>query len=122
MKTYFNQICHCYISLFLLKNDIIKLVKIGVMNMAMTRQNHKKDCMILSTLEELVPQEHLVRKLDNCIDFTFLEDLAKDLYSDFGRPSVPPVVLFKLIFINIIFGLNSMRRTCEECEVNIAYR
>ena len=90
--------------------------------MAMTRQNHKKDCMILSTLEELVPQEHLVRKLDNCIDFTFIEDLVKDLYSDFGRPSVPPVVLFKLIFINIIFGLNSMRRTCEECEVNIAYR
>lgn len=90
--------------------------------MAMTKQSCKNDCLILNTLENLVPQDHLVRKLDSCIDFTFIEGLVKDLYSDFGRPSIPPVVLFKLIFINIIFGINSMRRTCEECKVNIAYR
>lgn len=80
--------------------------------MAMTKQEHKNDCIILSTLEELVPKEHLVRKLDNCIDFRFIEGLVKDLYSIGGRPSIPPVVLFKLIFINIVFGINSMRRTC----------
>lgn len=90
--------------------------------MAMTKQKYKNDCIILSTLEELVPEEHLVRKLDNCIDFRFIEDLVKDLYSIGGRPSIAPVVLFKLIFINIIFGINSMRRTCEECKVNVAYR
>ena len=90
--------------------------------MAMTKQTKKNDCIILSTLEELVPAEHLVRKLDNCIDFKFIEELVRDLYSESGRPSVPPVVLFKLIFINIIFGINSMRRTCEECKVNVAYR
>lgn len=98
------------------------MLRIGSENMAMTKQNYKNDCMILSTLEELVPKEHLVRKLDNCIDFTFIEELVKDLYSENGRPSIPPVVLFKLIFINITFGLNSMRRTCEECKVNNAYR
>ena len=90
--------------------------------MAMTKQKYKNDCIIFNTLNELVPQDHLVRKLDNCIDFTFIEDLVKDLYSIGGRPSIPPVVLFKLIFINIVFGINSMRRTCEECKVNIAYR
>ena len=90
--------------------------------MSMTKQSYKKDCIILSTLEELVPKDHLVRKLDNCIDFTFIEELVKDLYSEIGKPSVPPTVLFKLIFINIIFGINSIRRTCEECKVNIAYR
>ena len=90
--------------------------------MAMTKQIRKNDCMILSTLEELVPEEHLVRKLDSCIDFTFIEELVKNLYSVSGRPSIPPVVLFKLIFINIVFGINSMRRTCEECKVNMAYR
>ena len=52
--------------------------------MAMTRQKCKNDCIIHSTLDELVPQEHLVRKLDNCIDFTFIEELVKDLYSVFG--------------------------------------
>lgn len=90
--------------------------------MAMTKQSFKNDCMIFSTLNELVPQEHLVRKLENCIDFTFIEDIVKDLYSNIGRPSVSPMVLFKLMFINIIFGINSMRRTCEECKVNVAYR
>ena len=88
----------------------------------MTKQKCKKDCIIMNTLNELVPKEHLVRKLDNCIDFRFIEELVKDLYSPIGRPSIPPVVLFKLIFINIIFRINSMRRTCEECKVNIAYR
>ena len=90
--------------------------------MAMTKQKYKNDCIIFNTLNELVPQDHWVRKLDNCIDFTFIEDLVKDLYNIGGRPSIPPVVLFKLIFINIVFGINSMRRTCEECKVNIAYR
>lgn len=90
--------------------------------MAMTKQIYKNDCVILNTLEELVPKEHLVRKLDNCIDFRFIEELVSNLYRIGGRPSIPPVVLFKLIFINIIFGINSMRRTCEECKVNIAYR
>jgi transposase len=93
-----------------------------VVKMAMTKQRYKNDCMILNTLEDLVPKDHLVRKMDNCIDFTFIEELVKDLYSDVGRPSIPPVVLFKLIFINITFGINSMRRTCEESKVNIAYR
>ena len=56
------------------------------------------------------------------MDFTFIEDEVKDLYSSVGRASIPPVVLFKLLLINKIFGINSMRKTCEECKVNIAYR
>ena len=52
--------------------------------MAMTKQKYKNDCIIFNTLDDLVPQEHLVRKLDNCIDFRFIEELVKDLYSDFG--------------------------------------
>lgn len=90
--------------------------------MAMTRQKYKNDCMILRTIDELVPKDHLVRMIDECMDFTFIEDEVKDLYSPFGRSSIPPVVLFKLLIINKIFGINSMRKTCEECKVNLAYR
>ena len=68
--------------------------------MAMTKQKYKNDCIIFNTLNDLVPQEHLVRKLDNCMDFTFIEELVKNLYSLAGRPSIPPVVLFKLLLIN----------------------
>ena len=90
--------------------------------MAMTKRNGKNDTIILNTIEELVPQDHDVRMLDNCIDWSFIYPLVENLYSDVGRPSIDPVVLFKMIFINIIFGIGSMRKTCREIQVNLAYR
>ena len=92
------------------------------MKMAMTRQTYRNDSVIMRTIDELVPKDHLVRKLDECISLKFIEDEVKDLYSPFGRASIPPMVLFKLIIINKIFGINSMRKTCEEAKVNLAYR
>ena len=90
--------------------------------MAMTRRNNKNDNIILNTIEELVPQDHDVRMLESCIDWNFIYPLVENLYSDVGRPSIDPVVLFKMIFINIIFGIGSMRKTCREIQVNLAYR
>ncbi|MGX8833829.1 IS1182 family transposase [Amedibacillus sp. YH-ame6] len=90
--------------------------------MAMTRRSSKHDSIILNTIEDLVPQDHDVRKLDSCIEWDFIYPLVKELYSDFGRPSIDPVVLFKMVFINIIFGVHSMRKTCREIQVNLAYR
>lgn len=86
------------------------------------KDNTKFDSIILYTLEDLVPQDHLVRKLEDALDFRFIYPKVKHLYSLHGRPSVDPVILFKMLMINIIFGYNSMRRTCKEIEVNIAYR
>ena len=74
--------------------------------MSMTKQKIKNDCIIFDTLENLVPQDHLVRKIERCMDFTFIEYEVKDLYSSVGRASIPPVVLFKLLLINKIFGIN----------------
>lgn len=91
--------------------------------MAMTKKNNSKNNQILFlAIEDLVPQNHLVRKLESTLDWNFIYPLVENLYSHFGRPSIDPVVLFKMVFINIIFGINSMRRTCEEIEVNNAYR
>ena len=90
--------------------------------MAMTRRNCKNDTIILNTIEGLVPQDHEVRKLESCIDWSFIYPLVEHLYSDFGRPSIDPVVLFKMLFINIVFGIGSMRKTCKEIQVNLAYR
>ena len=90
--------------------------------MTMTRRIGKHDNIILNTIEGLVPQDHDVRKLDSCIDWDFIYPLVKELYSNFGRPSIDPVVLFKMVFINITFGIHSMRKTCREIQVNLAYR
>ena len=61
----------------------------------------------MSTLDDLVLQDHLVRTLEATIDWKFIYPLVKSLYSDFGRRSIDPVVLFKMILI----GINSMRKT-----------
>lgn len=91
--------------------------------MVMTNRNNTKfDCIIMATLEELVPQDHIVRLLEKTIDWSFIYPMVKSLYSGVGRPSIDPVVLFKMLFINYSFGINSMRKTCEEIEVNVAYR
>ena len=79
--------------------------------------------IILYTLEDLVPEDSLFRKIDKYIDFTFIYEKVKDLYcEDNGRPSIDPVVLFKLVFIQAIDGLKSMRKTCEKAKVDLEYR
>lgn len=79
--------------------------------------------IIMYTLEDLVPEESLFRKIDKYIDFTFIYDKVKDLYcKDNGRPSIDPVVLFKLVFIQAIDGIKSMRKTCEKIKVDLEYR
>jgi transposase len=73
-------------------------------------------------VEDLVPKDHLVRKVEKAIDFSFIYDLTRPLYSTKGRPGIDPVILFKIIFIQYIFGISSMRRTIREIETNLAYR
>lgn len=78
--------------------------------------------MEIASLEDLVPRNHLVRKLEDAIDLSFIYDEVKGLYSDFGRESIDPVVLIKIAMIQYIFGIPSMRKTIREIEVNFAYR
>lgn len=56
------------------------------------------------------------------MDFSFIYGLVEDLYKAYGRESIDPVVLVKIVFIQYIFGIPSMRKTIEEIEVNFAYR
>ena len=73
--------------------------------------------------ESLVPKGHLLRKIDEAVDFNRLYEMVEPLYSeDNGRPSVDPVVLFKMVLIQHLYGLPSLRRTAEEINLNIAYR
>ena len=73
--------------------------------------------------ESLVPEGHLLRKIDAAVDFNKIYDMVEELYCpDNGRPSVDPVVLFKMVLIQHLYGLSSLRRTAEEVSFNIAYR
>ena len=75
------------------------------------------------TLEQLVPGDHLLRKVDAAIDFGFIREMTEDLYcSDNGRPPIAPEMLFKALFVGYLFGIRSERQLMREIEVNVAYR
>ena len=70
--------------------------------------------------ESLVPSEHLLRKIDAAVDFNRLYEMVEPLYcEDNGRPSIDPVVLFKMVLIQHLYGLPSLRRTAEEVSLNM---
>lgn len=83
--------------------------------------NHRNHEVAVS-VDDLVPADHLVRKIDAVIDFSFIYALVEDLYSSVDRPSIDPVVLIKMTFIQYLFGIRSMRQTINEIETNAAYR
>ncbi|MER9559744.1 IS1182 family transposase [Mesorhizobium sp. M0323] len=75
------------------------------------------------TLDQLVPADHLLRKIDCVIDFSFIHDLTAPLYCpDNGRPPLDPTLMFKALFIGYLFGVRSERQLVREIEVNVAYR
>ena len=74
-------------------------------------------------MDDLVPEDHLLRQIENAIDWSFIYDLVKERYSlEKGRPSIDPVTLIKIPLIQYMYGIPSMRKTIQEIEVNVAYR
>lgn len=74
------------------------------------------------SLEGLVPEDNFYRQVQQVIDFSFVRDLVQHLYSAFGRPSIDPVVFFKLQLIAFFEGIRSERQLMEQVYLNIAHR
>ena len=62
------------------------------------------------SLEDLVPADHFYRHLDQVLDLSFVRDLVRDTYTPIGRPSIDPVVFFRLQLILFFEGLRSERQ------------
>ena len=85
-----------------------------------TKKRGQLQCVCI---EDLVPQNHLLRQVEKAIDFSFIYPLVEDTYSQTtGRPSLDPAVLIKMVMLQHMFGIRSMRQTVKEIEVNNAYR
>lgn len=90
----------------------------------MTRDADKKrEQILMFCMDDMVPRNHLLRVIDRAINWNFIYDLVEEKYSpDNGRPSMDPVMLIKIPFIQYLYGIKSMRQTMKEIEVNVAYR
>lgn len=74
------------------------------------------------SLEKMVPEDHLVRVLSKVLDLTFVRDMCGKYYSHTGKPSVDPVVLFKMMLLGYFYGIDSERKLAESCSLNLAFR
>ena len=83
----------------------------------------KREQMMMFIMDDMVPQNHMLRLIDKAINWNFIYDLVEEKYClDNGRPSMDPVMLIKIPFIQYLYGIKSMRQTIKEIEVNVAYR
>ena len=87
----------------------------------MGRQSRQM-AMIFVDMESLIPENHLLRKVERMVSFDFIYDLLAPYYPETGRPSVDPVSMFKMLLIGYLYGIKSERRLVEEVQLNIAYR
>jgi transposase len=77
---------------------------------------------VLASLEALVPPGNFYRFLDAKLDLDFVRGWVKDQYAANGRPSIDPVVFFRLQLIMFFEGIRSERRLIETAGLNLAHR
>jgi len=73
-------------------------------------------------LEQRIPSNHLLRKIDQFLDFDQIRTHLHSFYSHTGRPSIDPELMIRMLMVGYCYGIRSERRLCEEVDYNLAYR
>lgn len=86
-------------------------------------KNDKRRDVVMIDIDTLVPKDHLLRKVERVMDYDWLYDRLSPYYChDNGRDGIDPVILIKMVLIQHLFGIPSLRQTHREIQVNTAYR
>ena len=85
-------------------------------------KSRRLDQPIGVSLESLVPRDHFYRHLEATLDLGFVREWTRELYADRGRPSIDPVVFFKLQLVMFFEGIRSERKLIETASLNLAHR
>src|SRR6476646_4681426 len=73
-------------------------------------------------MEDQVPENHLLRLIDQHISFEFVREQLKATYSETGRPSIDPELLLRILLIGYLYGITSERKLVEELRMHLAWR
>src|SRR5215207_5858480 len=73
-------------------------------------------------LDEVVPDDHLVRAIASVLDLSWVHAELAPYYSATGRPSIDPVLMIRMLIVGYVFAIRSERQICREVQVNLAYR
>ena len=73
-------------------------------------------------LEDMVPSDHLLRRIDAVLDLSWLRDELEAHYSHLGCPSICPELMMRMLLVGYCYSIRSERRLCQEVRMNLAYR
>ena len=73
-------------------------------------------------IEDQVPEDHLLRRIDGHVGFDFVQEKLRDSYSDIGRPSIDAEVLLRILLLGYLYGITSERKLVEELRMHLAWR
>ena len=73
-------------------------------------------------LDERIPANHLLRRIDAVLDLSWLRGELKSHYSTIGRPSICPELMIRMLLVGYCYSIRSERRLCQEVDLNLAYR
>jgi len=82
----------------------------------------QKSLFYAFNLDDLVPQDHRLRKIDRFLNLSDLRQHLAPYYSHTGRPSIDPELMIRMLIIGYCLGIRSERSWCEEVKLNLAYR
>jgi transposase len=85
-------------------------------------RKEKRQLSFHSSLYEMIPKNHILKQIDETVDFGFVNDLLKESYCEnFGRPAKEPEMMMRLLFLQYLYSLSDVRLT-EEASCNLAYK
>ena len=90
--------------------------------MSMTKRPERQYSSEIVNIEEMIPNNHFLRVIEKYFDWNFIYEEVEKQYSVFGRPSIDPVVLFKIHILKFLFHEDSLRKTYETLQYNLLYR
>jgi transposase len=89
----------------------------------MGRLKHEQEHLFYEfRLDEVVPEDHLVRGIAGVLDLSWVRGELASYYSPLGRPSIDPLLMIRMLIVGYVFAIRSERLLCREVQVNLAYR
>src|SRR3984893_3708618 len=85
-------------------------------------QSRSKTAFLFIRLEDAVPDDHLVRAIAGVLDLSWVHAELAPYYPKLGRPSIDPVLMFRMLVVGYVFAIRSERALCRDVQVNLAYR
>lgn len=101
---------------------LLEIAMLGGLLLMMGQHSRSETLFYYFRLEDQVPENHLLRLIDQHVSFDFVREKLRDFYSDTGRPSIDPELLLRMLLIGYLYGVTSERKLVEELRMHLAWR